>query len=144
MAKLQSEKVELEQTLSAVLGEAATDMASPQKQAIEKALECVVCLNVNGRVLQCPRGHLICQTCHSSLGKDKKECPVCRVAYPSEHIRNLLATAVNILSHAPSNISSVANVSHCSLLGISHFLHQLCLRAMTSSSSRLHQVSEND
>ena len=66
------------------------------------------------------------------------------VWHQSWHIRNLLATAVNILSHAPGSISTEALVSHCSLLGISHFLHQLCLRAMTSSSSRLHQVSEND
>ena len=102
VAKMRSEKAEMDQTLSTLLGEAtAAELAalapSHQKQAAEKAMECVVCLSVNpGRVLQCSQGHLICQTCHSNLlsrgvkGKTV-ECPVCRVPYPPEPIRNLLA-----------------------------------------------------
>merc|ERR1712029_405799 len=91
LAKAQKERDEMDQTLSAVLGQAelTTEITDDRTEVLEKALECVCCFSAKPKVFQCPRGHLICEMCQESL--PEKKCPVCRIAYPEENIRNLLA-----------------------------------------------------
>lgn len=47
--------------------------------SIEEELLCPVCMTVPRSlpIPCCPRGHLLCQTCHNSLQNDK--CPSCRL-----------------------------------------------------------------
>ena len=46
------------------------------------ALECPVCLEIimDPPIYVCenPQGHTVCSTCHESLKKERKPCPVCR------------------------------------------------------------------
>ena len=91
VTRTQRERDEIEQSLTAVLGQAelTTEMTDDRTEVLEKALECICCFTVTPTVFQCARGHLICETCQASLPENK--CPVCRIPYPAENIRNLLA-----------------------------------------------------
>lgn len=57
---------------------------------------CTICLETNliGRIFQCGNGHLVCETCFTTLGGQKSKCPTCglhNMQSNARPIRNLFA-----------------------------------------------------
>ena len=78
-------------------------MTTRSASEVSREYDCAICLSTpEGQVHQCRNGHLFCAECLTEHRNKHRgtQCPTCRVALPSEPIRNLIAE--NAIARQPT------------------------------------------
>ncbi|KAH8088880.1 hypothetical protein JL720_6848 [Aureococcus anophagefferens] len=78
-------------------------MTTRPASEVSREYDCAICLSTpEGQVHQCRNGHLFCAECLTEHRNKHRgtQCPTCRVALPSEPIRNLVAE--NAIARQPT------------------------------------------
>ncbi|KAH8068961.1 hypothetical protein JL720_12170 [Aureococcus anophagefferens] len=78
-------------------------MTTRPASEVSREYDCAICLSTpEGQVHQCRNGHLFCAECLTEHRNKHRgtQCPTCRVALPSEPIRNLVAE--NAIARRPT------------------------------------------
>ena len=66
-----------------------------EDQELRDKFDCPICHEiVSGRIVQCPRGHLFCESClseyiahtYKNTGENKVQCPICRAVCDGENL----------------------------------------------------------